>query len=98
MGETVTRHRVHFDEAIALSPGQDGRERVVIEGVTPQVDGGRFAAKRLAGEPFWVEADIFSDSADEIGANVLVTGPGEERFEVPMRRLDNDRWQVEIRL
>jgi len=28
----------------------DGRRRVVIEGVTPEIDGGRFPVKRVVGE------------------------------------------------
>jgi starch synthase (maltosyl-transferring) len=30
--------------------GEDGRVRAVIDAVLPCVDGGRFAAKRIAGE------------------------------------------------
>lgn len=28
----------------------EGRSRVIIEGVTPEIDGGRFPIKRIAGE------------------------------------------------
>jgi len=39
----------------------DGRRRVVITGVTPEIDGGRFAVKRTAGEQVVVEADVFAE-------------------------------------
>jgi hypothetical protein len=35
----------------------DGRRRVVIEGVSPEIDCGRFAIKRVVGETVLVEAD-----------------------------------------
>ena len=39
----------------------DGRSRVIIENVTPEVDGGTFAVKRVRCERVIVEADIFAD-------------------------------------
>src|SRR5258705_1271785 len=36
----------------------DGQARVVIEGVTPEIDRGRFPIKRVPGEDVAVEADI----------------------------------------
>ena len=38
----------------------EGRQRAVIENVTPNVDEGRFAAKRVAGDSVVVEADCRS--------------------------------------
>ena len=40
------------------------RRRVVIEHVTPVVDGGRFPVKRGVGEPIDVLADVFADGND----------------------------------
>jgi starch synthase (maltosyl-transferring) len=37
------------------------QNRIAIEGVDPAIDGGRFAAKGVAGDPFVVEADVFCD-------------------------------------
>jgi starch synthase (maltosyl-transferring) len=45
-----------------------GRTRVVIEGVTPQIDGGRFPVKRVVGERFEVAADVFGDGHDVVVA------------------------------
>ncbi|MBW3600882.1 MAG: DUF3416 domain-containing protein, partial [Planctomycetes bacterium] len=39
----------------------DGRRRVVIEGVKPEIDGGRFPIKRSVGEKVVVEAYVFTD-------------------------------------
>lgn len=46
----------------------EGRQRAVIEGVKPEIDGGRFPAKRTVGETVVVEADIFTDGHDELSA------------------------------
>ena len=58
--------------------------RVVIEGVTPMVDGGRFPIKRTVGEEVIVSADIFTDGHDVLVA-VLRHRPAEsaEWEEVP---------------
>ncbi|MGO9916657.1 MAG: alpha-1,4-glucan--maltose-1-phosphate maltosyltransferase [Isosphaeraceae bacterium] len=67
--------------------------RVIIESVSPEVDGGRFPIKRTVGEEVAVAADIFADGHDVIvavlrhrclGANVWT--------EVPMSLATNDRW------
>src|SRR5258708_39317491 len=47
------------------------RRRVVIEGVRPEVDDGRFPAKGVIGESTLVEADIYADGSDAIAADVL---------------------------
>ena len=36
-------------------------KRVVVESVSPQVDGGKFPAKSTMGDPVAVEADVFAD-------------------------------------
>ena len=43
------------------------RPRIGIEAVTPLVDGGRFAATRIAGEVVTVEADVVCDGHDQLG-------------------------------
>ncbi len=76
---------------------EDGRIRVMIEGVTPQVDGGRFPIKRTVGENVVVEADIFCDSHDVLSGVLLWRGPSPEPWrESPMRFLVNDRWRSEF--
>jgi len=67
---------------------------VVIENVTPAVDGGRYPAKRIVGESCVVEADIFRDGHQKVQASVLYRHMFAEDFErAPMRLIDNDRWR-----
>ncbi len=72
----------------------DGRKRVIIEGVQPQVDCGRFPAKRVTGDRVEVEADIFTDGHDSISARLLWRREGASEWqEAPMVPLVNDRWR-----
>jgi starch synthase (maltosyl-transferring) len=67
--------------------------RVVIEGVTPQIDGGRFPVKRTAGEEVVVGADIFADGHDLLAAVLRYRhAKAAEWAEVDMTALANDRW------
>jgi starch synthase (maltosyl-transferring) len=77
----------------------DGRKRVIIEGVTPQVDCGRFPAKRTVGDQLRVEADIFTDGHDAIAASLLAHREGSDEWtEIPMKPLVNDRWEASFRV
>jgi starch synthase (maltosyl-transferring) len=80
-------------------PQSDGRKRVVIEGISPEIDGGRFPAKRTVGDQVRVEADIFTDGHDSIAASILVHHEGSgEWTEIAMRPLVNDRWTAAFRV
>jgi len=69
--------------------------RVIIERVTPQIDEGRFPAKRTIGENVVVEADVFADGHDKIAAVLLWRRCGDQEWtEVPMEPLGNDRWRA----
>lgn len=75
----------------------EGRERVVIESIKPEIDGGRFPIKRVTGEKVAVSADIFADGHDSISARLLYRMSGEEKWrEAPMRFVENDRWEGEF--
>ncbi|MGA7243097.1 MAG: maltotransferase domain-containing protein, partial [Terracidiphilus sp.] len=77
----------------------DGRRRVLIEGITPQVDCGLFPAKRTVGDEVRVEADIFTDGHDAIAASLLAHREGSDEWtEIPMRPLVNDRWAASFRV
>ena len=68
--------------------------RVAIEGVSPEIDGGRFPAKAVVGDSFVVEADIFCDGHDKIDAAFLIRRSDEAEWrEAPMAFFDNDRWR-----
>lgn len=77
----------------------DGRRRVIIEGITPQVDCGQFPAKRTVGDEVRVEADIFTDGHDAIAASLLAHRDGSEEWtEIGMKPLVNDRWEAAFRV
>ena len=73
--------------------------RLAIEALSPSVDGGRFAVKRIAGETVAVEADVIGDGHDVLGVALQWQAPGhggsgqaEGWQERRMRLLGNDRW------
>lgn len=73
----------------------DGRQRVVIEGVHPEIDGGRFPIKRVVGDSVVVEADIFADGHDAVAGAILYRRAEEPTWhEVPLTPLVNDRWRA----
>lgn len=78
---------------------ETGRSRVVIEGVTPQIDAGAFPIKRVIGDRVDVEADAFTDGHDAISVLLLYRKAGAERWqEVPMSFITNDRWRASFRV
>ncbi|HSR73083.1 MAG TPA: maltotransferase domain-containing protein, partial [Kiloniellales bacterium] len=74
-------------------------ERLTIEDVWPEIDGGRHPVKRIVGDVLGVWADIFCDGHDVIAACVKYRPVGERDWrETPMRHFDNDRWYGRIPL
>jgi starch synthase (maltosyl-transferring) len=72
----------------------EGRRRVVIEGVAPEIDGGRFPIKRVCGEQVIVEADAFCDGHDALRCLLRYRRECAVSWnEVPMEPLGNDRWR-----
>jgi len=67
--------------------------RVVIENVQPQIDEGRFPAKRVIGDEVTVTADIHADGHDVLAAVLRyrsgTKGPWREQF---MMEQPNDAW------
>ena len=77
----------------------EGRARAVIDAVRPAVDAGQFAAKRIVGDTFSVEADCFTDGHDAL--RVLLRWRRElegDWREVEMESLGNDRWRGSFRV
>lgn len=71
----------------------DAQDRVVIERVTPELDGGRFPVKAIAGDVVVVEADIFSNGCDKLVARLRYRHTSEPGWqEVPMAFISHDRW------
>ena len=75
----------------------EGRKRVQIESVSPEIDGGRFPVKRTVGENIQIEVDMFTDGHDAV-AGVIMYRPetSAEWLEVSLSPLVNDRWQGEF--
>ncbi len=71
----------------------DGRRRVVIESVSPQIDGAVHPVRRMRGDALLVSAAIFADGRDEIAARVLYRHETEENWRfAPMLPVGNDVW------
>jgi starch synthase (maltosyl-transferring) len=69
-------------------------EYIVIECVTPQLDGGRYSVKRTVGDRVSVGADLIAAGHDALTARVMYLGPGDDDWSSsPMLYdYDNDRW------
>lgn len=78
----------------------DRLPRLVIERVTPQVDGGRHAIKRIRGERVCVTAAIFKDGHDLITARVLFRGPQDRGWRTQRMTYDydSDLWTAEFKV
>lgn len=73
----------------------DGRRRVVIENVQPEIDAGRFPIKRVIGQSVEVEADAFTDGHDALACVLRYRHASETGWrEVAMAPLGNDRWRA----
>ena len=80
-----------------MSAEDEGRRRVVIESVSPAIDGGRFAVKRCAGDTVVVEADAFCDGHDRVACLLRWRRDAETAWqETPMAPLSDDRWRGEF--
>ena len=75
----------------------EGRTRVAVEGVQPEVDGGEFAVKRIVGDVLTVEADLLVDGHDLVAGEVLYRHlPAESWQSSAMRAIGQDRWRGEF--
>ncbi|HEV8342398.1 MAG TPA: alpha-1,4-glucan--maltose-1-phosphate maltosyltransferase [Candidatus Binatia bacterium] len=75
----------------------EGRRRVVIEAVKPQIDGGLFPIKRIVDDKVMVEADVFADGHDSLFCMLKYRKEEDgEWIETPMQLVVNDRWRGEF--
>ncbi|WP_445322292.1 maltotransferase domain-containing protein [Roseixanthobacter liquoris] len=74
-------------------------QRLAIEAVSPAVDDGAFAVRRIVGERITVEADVVSDGHDAI-AVALLWRPADDATwrEARMVALGNDRYRADFPL
>jgi len=77
----------------AVLPAAAPPPRAVIDAVLPSIDGGRFAVKRIAGEPLEVIAHCFTDGHDRLRVRLCWHAEGEAAVhEVEMAHRGNDEW------
>jgi starch synthase (maltosyl-transferring) len=77
----------------------DGRRRVAIEGVSPEIDAGRYPIKRVPGETVVVEADAYADGHDLLTVILKSRHESEIKWlETPVESLGNDRWRGEFNI
>jgi starch synthase (maltosyl-transferring) len=71
----------------------EGRRRVIIEGVQPQVDAGRYPAKRTLGDSVTITAAMFSDGHDHVAGRLFYKHSSEQDWSTaPLEPLVNDLW------
>jgi starch synthase (maltosyl-transferring) len=67
--------------------------RLVVEAVTPRVDGGAFPVRRGVGETVSVEADVFTDGHEPLSVELRWRAEDASDWQAtPMAPLGNDRW------
>src|SRR6185312_3418111 len=86
-----------FQEIGSRMKPTEGRRRVVIEEIQPQIDGGRYPAKRVVGDVVTVTAAIFSDGHDHVAARLLYRAGGSKKWQsAPFAAPDNDVWSAQF--
>jgi starch synthase (maltosyl-transferring) len=77
----------------------EGRCRVVIEEIQPQIEGGRYPAKRALGDLVEITAAIFADGHDHIAARLHYHHASTRRTEsVPFTHVNNDVWSAKFKV
>jgi len=85
------RRRAPAPAAAAL-PRERGA-RITIEHIYPEIDGGRYPIKRVAGDRLEIWADIFRDGHEVLGAALLLRREADAAWTAsPMHLHENDRW------
>jgi starch synthase (maltosyl-transferring) len=85
--------------AILINRTVGTQRRVVIEGVEPEIDAGRFPIKRCVGDTVQVRADIFADGHDQLSARLLYRrAEDSDWLEAAMPLIEDDRWGGEFKV
>lgn len=73
----------------------DGRKRVVITDIQPQLDHGKYPARTVIHEPIVISANIFTDGHDVVNASVLIKHEKEKKWrEIPLDFVMNEHWKI----
>jgi starch synthase (maltosyl-transferring) len=80
--------------------GSESFDRLVIECVTPEVDAGRYAVKRIVGDLCEIGADIYKDGHELLAGHVRYRVPSDNgwRFTALTYVSDDDRWYATLPL
>ncbi len=70
-----------------------GQQRVIIEGISPQLNGGRYFIKAVPQDKIEVEADVLADGHDHVSARLLYKHSTAKDWQVGhFHSIGNDRW------
>ena len=73
--------------------------RIIIENVTPQLDGGAFYIKRIVGQTVIIKANVFADGHDVIASCVKFKHEKDKKWqEVRLKALGNDEWTAQFKV
>src|ERR1700753_1071482 len=76
---------------------KEGRSRVVIEEIQPQIDSGRYPAKRVLGDTVTVTAAIFGDGHDHVAARLLYRPASSPDWRyATFTPINNDMWSADF--
>ena len=71
--------------------------RIAIDRIEPDVDAGRFTAKRIIHRPVTIRADIVCDGHDELSCSLHIRPPNTTSWTtLPLTLIGNDRWEAEF--
>ena len=77
----------------------EGRRRVVIDAVRPEIDCGRYPVKRVVGDRFDVTAALFGDGHDHVAGRLLFKHERDRRWRsAPLQPLGNDLYSASFTL
>ena len=75
----------------------EGRHRVVIEEIQPQIEAGRYPAKRVLGDIVDISAAIFADGHDHVAARLLYRHKSQHKpIAIPFTAVNNDIWAAKF--
>src|SRR5437763_8221718 len=81
-------------DRVPLPKTNDPPARIQIQRVTPQIDCGKYAVKRTVGDSVEVDARIFRDGHETLGAAVRYKPAAATRWrESPLEPVGNDEWR-----
>ncbi|MFB0610729.1 alpha-1,4-glucan--maltose-1-phosphate maltosyltransferase [Aurantiacibacter poecillastricola] len=73
--------------------------RLVLEDLSPAIEGGEFPVKRVVGDEVAVEATLFGDGHEQLAAELQWRAIDERKWErTSMEELANDRWAASFSL